>query len=1075
MNRAPDPSSSGPNDARIAQVLKNYLAELEAGARPDPKEFAARFPELGEELLDHLMNLEFIERAASGLRSTDASTSPPPLVSQTLGDFQIIREVGRGGMGVVYEAVQQSLGRRVALKILAHSGELDEKRLRRFKNEVLAAAQLHHANIAPVYAVGCEHGFHYFAMQFIEGETLAAVVAAIRDRAAIDPRSPTGADGPTATLTHNSPDAALPLAAAADTGGPGPSPSTSPEYSKDRRSVDLLDQYRLHRRAYFRTAAQVGIEAALALEHAHQLGVIHRDIKPGNLILDHSGHLWLTDFGLARLASEVGPTVTGDFVGTLRYMSPEQALARRGLLDQRTDIYSLGVTLYELVTLKPAFPGEDRAESFRQIAFEEPTLPRRLDRSIPLDLETILLKAMTKEPAGRYQTAQDMADDLRRFLEDQPVGARRPGPLQRTAKWCRRHRSVVTATIAMAIIGLAFSVWFFWSGQRRAERFQREAEFQQQKKEQEARRAEQEAQKAKLGIERTQQVVDQMYEQSQRWFRSEPWSQADQYQFLGTAEGHYERLAREQDQTPAGRFRRAQAHHRIGQIRIHIHTLQAQSPISEAIVLLKTLLEQSPNNLEYQRELAGCFITQGDVLARLGQLKQAEESFVQARTCLQKLETAHKDSRNDLQQMADCEYHLGMVQEQYAGMDNRRLVEAESAFLRADKLFAELAAKEPTNSEHANHLAALSLHRGRLLVRARCTRDAEPILTKSLEAFKKLQDAARLLPEFRQELPAAHTALGELFVATGRQAQAEQAYRASEAAYVKLVEAFPHVARYRGYLADTQDALGSILCQKGDFTGARSLAETAIHHCQVAIDASPLHTHLRASMQKLNDRLARVCIAQGDHAGAACAADACANMLNYCPYGAKYAMELYALLPAVVDKDRHLSDSQRKELTAKYLAREKKLQEEMLARSPASAWFKNQLARHLVTCADPRVRDAARAVKYIELAIASKPQEWKFWNTLGVVRYRNGDWRGTIAAMEKASHMNGGTDAGDFLFQAMAYWHLEKPGQARKSFQAAVHLMQEGASYNKDVWQPARAEAEALLGPIAHERWAAAN
>src|SRR5262249_33917165 len=291
----------------------------------------------------------------------------------------------------------------------------------------LAAAHLHHANIAPVYAVGCEQGVHYFAMQFIEGQTLAALVAAMRDNVAADQYSRTGANAPTATLTQKSPDGAPPLAAIADTPYPGPCAVTSTLHQAP--AWDLLNEYCLHRSAFYRTVARIGIEAALALEHAHQLGVIHRDIKPANLMLDHSGHLWVTDFGLARLASEVGPTVTGDFVGTLRYMSPEQALARRGLLDQRTDIYSLGVTLYELVTLRPAVAAVDRAASFRQIAFAEPPLPRRLDRTIPLDLETILLKAMSKEPAGRYQTAQDMADDLRWILEDRPVWAPPPGPL----------------------------------------------------------------------------------------------------------------------------------------------------------------------------------------------------------------------------------------------------------------------------------------------------------------------------------------------------------------------------------------------------------------------------------------------------------------------------------------------------------------------------------------------------------------------------------------------------------------------------------------------------------------------
>ncbi len=179
-------------------------------------------------------------------------------------------------------------------------------------------------------------------------------------------------------------------------------------------------------REYFRTAAALGIQAAEALDHAHKLGIVHRDIKPANLLLDVQGNLWITDFGLARLQDDAGLTITGDLLGTLRYMSPEQALAKRGYLDHRTDIYSLGATLYELVTLRPAIDGQDRQEVLRKIAQDEPTPPRRLNPAIPRELETILLKAMNKEPESRYATAQELADDLRRFLEHKPIKAKRP-------------------------------------------------------------------------------------------------------------------------------------------------------------------------------------------------------------------------------------------------------------------------------------------------------------------------------------------------------------------------------------------------------------------------------------------------------------------------------------------------------------------------------------------------------------------------------------------------------------------------------------------------------------------------
>jgi Protein kinase domain len=221
--------------------------------------------------------------------------------------------------------------------------------------------------------------------------------------------------------------------------------------------------------AFFRTAAGLGVQAAQALEHAHQMGVVHRDIKPANLLVDVRGNLWITDFGLAHCQSQAGLTMTGDLLGTLRYMSPEQALAKRFVLDHRTDVYSLGATLYELLTLEPAFAGTDRQELLRQIAFEKPTRPRRLNRAIPAELETIVLKALEKNPQDRYATAQDLADDLRRWLEDRPIQARRPSWRQRAAKWARRHRPLVWAAAVVLLVTLVFAGGTgLWWAQKRA-------------------------------------------------------------------------------------------------------------------------------------------------------------------------------------------------------------------------------------------------------------------------------------------------------------------------------------------------------------------------------------------------------------------------------------------------------------------------------------------------------------------------------------------------------------------------------------------------------------------------------
>jgi hypothetical protein len=285
-----------------------------------------------------------------------------------------------------------------------------------------------------VHAVGCERGVHYYAMQFIEGQSLAALIEGMRE--VPDKQR----DGTMATE-----------AAGERRDSPSAAGSTSAATTISLvRSAD--------RRRYVERAAELSRQAALALEHAHQAGIVHRDVKPGNLLLDLRGQLWVTDFGLAQVTGDVGLTITGELLGTLRYASPEQVLARRGIVDHRSDVYSLGATLYELLTLRPPFDGRDRNTLIRQIADDEPAPPRSQEPSIPVELETIVLKALRKEPADRYPTAQEMADDLQRFLDGRPILARPPTLSERLRAWSRRHPALVGSGVVALVLLTAASL-----------------------------------------------------------------------------------------------------------------------------------------------------------------------------------------------------------------------------------------------------------------------------------------------------------------------------------------------------------------------------------------------------------------------------------------------------------------------------------------------------------------------------------------------------------------------------------------------------------------------------------------
>jgi serine/threonine protein kinase len=424
-----EPDADPADDPRVMALAQEYLKQLESGRTPNRKEFVNRYPDLSDVVSECLDGIELAHGAGLAMNAEPAESpeSTQFSVADTaapLGDFRIIREIGRGGMGVVYEAKQLSLDRRVALKVLPFAAGLDAKHLQRFKTEAYAAAQLHHTNIVPVYAVGCERGTYFYAMQIIDGQPLDQRIRELRG----DPERPR--TDSTINLRRGPTNPFEDL------------PKTHPTKSTGQN------------RDAYRGIAKLAVQVADALEYAHEAGVIHRDIKPANLLLDAKNNIWLTDFGLAHVAADVSLTRTGDVFGTLRYMSPEQAAGARLLVDQRTDVYSLGATLYELLTLQPIFPDTDRQALLHKILHEEPKRLRQHDANIPVELETIVMKATAKAPVDRYATAGAMAEDLRRFLDNRSILARRPTVWDRTRKWLRRHPSVVIAAVVLLAFGV---------------------------------------------------------------------------------------------------------------------------------------------------------------------------------------------------------------------------------------------------------------------------------------------------------------------------------------------------------------------------------------------------------------------------------------------------------------------------------------------------------------------------------------------------------------------------------------------------------------------------------------------
>ena len=414
------------------QELFRHLLELEfdyrqrAGQCIVLEEYLRRFPEFT------LLIQVLLETSDGDHRSADTSASRPDpktpdqraaALPASISDYQIVREIGRGGMGVVYEARQQSLRRRVALKVLLPHVSHNVPARDRFRQEAQLAAKLHHTNIVPVFEVGEDGDTCFFAMQFIEGQSLDVVRRTTYQ----------------SWMAHR--DQGSGIVAAGDLSDDG---------SHARKSVNMLaggwPATRRARQDYFRQVAGLGAEVADALEFAHRHGVVHRDVKPSNLLLDQEGGIWVTDFGLAT-NEESNLTRTGDLLGTLRYMSPERF---QGNCDHRGDVYGLGATLYELLTLQPVFHATDHIQLMDVISRHEPAPPRTLQTELPRDLETIVLKAMQKDPQHRYQSAEELARDLRSFTKDEPISARPLWPVQRLLRWSRRNPTIAGLTALVA-------------------------------------------------------------------------------------------------------------------------------------------------------------------------------------------------------------------------------------------------------------------------------------------------------------------------------------------------------------------------------------------------------------------------------------------------------------------------------------------------------------------------------------------------------------------------------------------------------------------------------------------------
>jgi tetratricopeptide (TPR) repeat protein len=676
--------------------------------------------------------------------------------------LELIGVIGSGGMGVVFKGRQAKLDRDVAVKFLHETHRADPEQRDRFLQEARAIARLRHPHLVQVYefgevpAAGGTTSHPYLVLEYVSGGNLA-------------------------DLLHGSPQ----------------------QPKEAARLVETL---------------------ADAIHYAHKQGVIHRDLKPANVLLagereselantESGGDTWnsrtctshvrfpfpkVSDFGLAKFATGADLTQTGDVLGTPSYMAPEQTVGKSGVLTAAVDVYGLGAILYEALTGRPPFLAETAIATVAQVRSEEPIPPRRLQPTVPRDLETICLKCLHKEPGRRYAGAQDLADDLRRFREGEPIKARRVGTGERIIVWCRRKPAMAGLLAALVLVFLAGGAGVLWQWQRagrNAAAFRRERDT-----------AHQETERAEHHLQMVGERVEKLRRLGVDLLRSPGQYRAGQ-RILEQALGFYQDMLPEDLNDPGVRMEAAELYRQVASIHHNLsQSDKAAEAYKEQAKLLSSLMAENPADKNLHIRLADSYRNRGNELRDLGNVGEAREAYEQA-------VSLHKELVDDHPEEADYQVALANTYLNLASLLSRaaRAEDQEKLYDRMLELFRAAGRSAPNNARYKGELAIGLVAQGSFLMDTGHGPQAESALQEAVGIYQKMLAAGQMKGYIEGYAANGYVVLGTVLAATGQRHEAESKYREGVKMLDRLVTQSPDSAYLKIDLARALAGLADLL------------------------------------------------------------------------------------------------------------------------------------------------------------------------------------------------------------------------------------------------------------------------